>query len=127
MFDLTVDTSIFVKRIDKMLARIDHVKRVEIGVILSKWQVEDMDRKKPFTRRSRAKGQALTVIRPHSLFEMKRSTRFQRRLVRMSKRKRKPYIAPQARLHTSTRPILREELFDKLATRMQELTASIKW
>lgn len=118
--DISIDMSAVSKRIGEMIGRIDHFKRVDIGNGLSDFQTQDMHRNKPFTMRSRAKGRAVTKIRPHSLFEMQRSRKTQRRMVRYlkSKRRRRP---PRFYVQTSTRPILRREMLDRLGARMHQL------
>lgn len=118
--DINIDFSAVSLRIGAMISRIDHFKRVDIGTGLSDFQTQDMHRNRPFTMRSRGKGTAVTKVRPHSLFEMQRSGKTQRRMVRWlkSKRRRRP---PRFYVKTSTRPILRSELFDTLGARMREL------
>jgi len=113
--------------IGAMIGLIDHYKRVDIGQELSDWQVNDMHRHKPFTMRARAKGSATTKVRPHSLFEMKRSTRAHRQLMRRLRARRKkgggivfiPMLVEHR--HWSTRDILRREMIDSLADRMHRL------
>jgi hypothetical protein len=133
MFVVTMDTSGPLATIGAMIAQIDHFKRVGIGQELSAWQTEDMDRHKPFTMRSRAKGQAATVIRPHSLAEVLRSQGIQERITGVRKsghgwklRARKLKI--QLRRHWSTRPILRSELYAILEQRMNAaLREKLQW
>jgi hypothetical protein len=131
MPDIEVDTSKIEKRISDMMHKIDHMKRVEIGHELSEWQTADLDRKKPFTMRFRSRGQAKTVIRPHSLFEVKRSRLYQsgmrRRIKRGSKSKRTLAALSHYEPKTSTRPILRQAMEDLLWARMRAMLDKLKW
>jgi hypothetical protein len=77
---------------------------------LSDWQVADMHRKKPGTRKLPHGG--YTIIRPHSRYEMRRS--------RLATRKHFLRTAV-TQLRTTTRPILREILLDQLRDRMTAL------
>jgi hypothetical protein len=116
-----------------MIAQIDHFKRVDIGMGLSEFQTVDMHRHRPFTMRSRARGRAVTKIRPHSLFEMERSAYQLKRLLRYrrtlatrayTKRPRKyrrRHTTQRFYKHYSMRPILREEMYSVLADRMTRL------
>jgi hypothetical protein len=121
--NITADPSAIIKRLNEMLGKLDHFKRVDIGQELSAWQTEDMHRHRPFTMRSRRKGQAATVIRPHSLYEIKHSERYQRRMARRVIRGTKKSMAAFARWEgkTSMRPILRAELYQRLQSRMDAL------
>jgi hypothetical protein len=121
-------------KVDHMLQSIDHLKRVDLGAELSEWQTEDLHRNKPFTMRYRRAGRAVTVIRPHSLFEVKRSAAYQRkagrRLIRLAKRPSRKAAAAfrafQARI--SARAILRQEMLERLVERLGEMVAEkIKW
>jgi hypothetical protein len=128
--DISVDADPLSKRLGEMLAKIDHFKRVDIGAGLSDFQTQDMHRHRPFTMRSRAKGLAVTKIRPHSLYEMQHSrkaTMKLRRYIRSTakRRRKKP---PRFYIHYSQRPILREDLFAVLDERMTNLlNEKIKW
>jgi hypothetical protein len=124
--------------ISHMLQSIDHLKRVDIGRELADWQVEDLHRNRPFVMRYRRQGRAVTIIRPHSLFEMKRSKRYQRtrgrRLARLlGRRTKRSWLKAQAAFHsfqaqTSQREILREEMLERLSERLMEMaTEKIKW
>jgi hypothetical protein len=124
MFDIEVDTEALVKRIDAMRHKIEHFKAVDIGAELSAWQTDDMHRHRPFTMRSRRAGRAATKIRPHSLFEMKRSLAAQRRFMRHA---RHGQIIPEPYRHWSTRPVLRVELFERLCERYDVLREKIRW
>lgn len=128
MANITLDTSALEKRITRMIYRIQHVKRVEVGQVLSDWQVDDMHRHRPGTKRNRGMGTASTIVRPHSLREMQRSRKFGQtmgRIIRSKRRKNK--VVPRTYLRTSTRPILRAELFEKLKERVHALVARIHW
>ena len=123
MFEINLDTTAFNKRMNEMLAKINHFKRVDIGQELSDWQTEDLHRHRPFTMRSRAKGRATTKIRPHSLYEMKQSVRYQRKEARLVSRgtRRSFYHLAHWQVKTSTRPILRKAEEDVLVQRMNDL------
>jgi hypothetical protein len=121
-----------------MLQSIDHLKSVDIGHELSEWQVEDLHRNKPFTMRYRRAGRAETVIRPHSLFEMKRSVRYQRtrgrRLARLLGRgTSRAFLKAQGLFHSfqpsmSQREILRAEMLERLTERLAEmLKEKLRW
>ena len=117
-----------------MLQSIDHLKSVDIGRELADWQVEDMHRNRPFVMRYRRAGRAVTVVRPHSLYEVERSARYQRkagrRLIRLMKKPSRKAAAAfrlfQARV--SARAILRQEMYEKLVERLGEMAAEkLKW
>jgi hypothetical protein len=76
---IELDTKAIERRLEGMIQKIDHFKRLDVGAELSHWQTEDMHRHRPFTMRSRRAGRAATIIRPHSLYEMKGRRRFARR------------------------------------------------
>jgi hypothetical protein len=127
MYIITVDVSGPLATITGMLEKVNHFKRVDIGAELSAWQTEDMHRHRPFTMRSRAKGRATTVVRPHSLFEVQRSIRARSGASRLAKLQAKPRKRAYRgqllefssyRGRYSTRPILREELLQGLTARM---------
>jgi hypothetical protein len=124
--------------IGHMLQSIDHLKSVDIGRELADWQTEDLHRNRPFVMRYRRAGRAETVIRPHSLFEMKRSVRYQttrgRRLARLlGRRTKRSWLKAQAAFHsfqpqTSQREILRQEMFERLVERLGEMAREhLKW
>ena len=124
------------ERLEGMREKIRHAKAVDIGAELSDWQTEDMHRNRPFTMRSRAKGTATTIVRPHSLYEVERSARYQhasglyaRRLAkRLAKAKRRLRVIKTFQPKTSTRPYLRPELEAELIERMATmLKEKIKW
>jgi hypothetical protein len=135
---LSIEANVPEDKIGSMIAAIDHFKRVGIGHVMSEWQTEDMHRHRPFTMRSRAKGQAATVIRPHSLFEVQRSAYAQRQVGRLQKLLAKPHsaryqyrgkLAPYRQWRRwSTRPILRSELLSTLQSRLDAaMTKLLKW
>ena len=133
MLELDVDTSEIQKSIGGMLQKIDWMKRVGVGQLLSNWQVSDLRRHKPFTMRSRARGMASTIIRPHSLFETQRSLAARRRHARLLKLLAKPRkrayrgklltSATQNYRQWSERPILRAEMFALLQQEFAEKAA----
>jgi hypothetical protein len=121
------DVSAVTDRLENMLQRLDHFRTIDIGDVLSDWQVQDMHRRRPFTMRSRARGRATTIIRPHSLRELKRSEAYQRRMGRVVRRvrlgkasKRSVLVYMRWEPHTSTRPILRSSLQQGLIDRYAE-------
>ena len=65
MIKISVDTSGPHAAVDAMVKKLSHFRRVDIGQEMSDWQVEDMNRHRPFTMRSRAKGRAATVVPLH--------------------------------------------------------------
>jgi hypothetical protein len=139
--DIHLDVYPLSKRIGDMIGKIDHFKRVDIGMGMSDWQTEELHRHRPFTMRYRAKGWAVTKIRPHSLYEMEHSAQAHERLVRYRRaratsayakrtrtRRRRVRTHPRFYTHTSTRPILREEMLDLFNAEMANLFGEkIKW
>jgi hypothetical protein len=134
--EVKIDTSALEGRIKGMLAKLDHFRRVDLGMGLSEFQTDEMHRDRPFTMRSRAKGLATTKIRPHGLYEMRKSVKAQRRFIRARKRyeekylpsgkkrrRRKPKYVVIAETYKrwSTRPILRTEMEARLADLMKYL------
>jgi hypothetical protein len=137
---LEVDAEALLKRIDGMLGRLRHFRRIDLGAEMSEWQVDDMHRHRPFTMRARAAGRASTVIRPHSLYEMLRSEGVlleakQLRHVRRALKKHLRQPLPRTRKlnlrqhrHWSMRPILRAQIFAQLTSRYALLLAEkLKW
>jgi hypothetical protein len=106
-----------------MIGHITYFGSVEMPRELSQWQTEDMHRKRAGTKRKRwraHKTSAVTLIRPHSRYEVQRSRAYQtglRRRIR-SKRKRPSEAIVAARLRRSTRPILRESLYQAFTQRL---------
>jgi hypothetical protein len=133
--EVKIDTDSVIKRIDAMRIKIAHMKRIDIGQELSEWQVEDMHRHRPFTMRRRAAGEASTKIRPHSLLEMLKSegvalslkerrhllTGVRRNLKRPRMHKRHRPLVLREHRHWSMRPILRQELIDRLIDRVGQM------
>jgi hypothetical protein len=139
MFNIDIDGLAEAQHaIGHMLQSIDHLKRVDLGHELSEWQVEDLHRNRPFTMRYRRAGRAETVIRPHSLFEMKRGIRYQRtrgrRLARLlGRRTKRSWVKAESLFHsfqpqTSQREILRQEMLERLSERLLEMGQEhLKW
>jgi len=124
MIKISVDTSGPHAAVDAMVKKLSHFRRVDIGQEMSDWQVEDMNRHRPFTMRSRAKGRAATVVRPHSLYEVKqraRPVKKYERAIRRLLRGKKVRKLPELPHRTSTRPYLRDVLYQQLQERMQRL------
>jgi hypothetical protein len=125
-----------IRRVDVMIGKIAHFKQVDIGQELSAWQTEDMHRRRAFTMRKRRAGQASTIIRPHSLYEMVgerggakrgRGGSFQRR-VAGKLRRLATNVMQRIYRRWSTRPILRVELYETLETRMLDLmNKKLRW
>ena len=118
--------------IGKMIGRITYFGGVEMPKELSDWQVDDMHRKRPNTKRSRwrrGSTKAQTLIRPHSRYETQRSTLYQRRLLRRLRRATgRRIITDYIQLKRSRRPILRESLIEQLNVRMfQAMRETISW
>jgi len=140
---ITVDAEAVKKRLGSMIGKINHFQRVDLGAALSEFQVDDMGRNRPFTMRFRAKGLAVTKIRPHSKYEMERSARAQKRYVRARKRyeekwlpsgkkrrRRRPkyVVIAQTYRRWSTRPILRQVMEERLSERLKyTLEQKITW
>ena len=121
MLKVTVENAgEFEKRLGEMAEKLKKLGSQDIGNELFNWQAEDMHRMRPKQRVSTRGKRASTIIRPHSVGEMKRA---HRALLRA--RRRKAGVAALRRW--STRPILRAVLYDKLAERMRALLATIKW
>jgi len=110
----------------EMEEKIDHLKSVDLGNELSDWQTQDLHRHRPFTMRSRRAGRAATVIRPHSLFEVKRSAAYQRRMGRRVARggRRAMVWFTRWEVLRSMRPILRPEMLERLSEIVSE---KLKW
>jgi hypothetical protein len=142
--ELDIDTKALSDTVNRMIAQVDHFKRVDIGTGLSDFQVQDMHRHRPFTMRSRAKGLAITKIRPHSLFEVERSAqaaarlaRYRRALARAAAQRafgkrvrkyRRRHTTQRLYRHWSTRDILRAEMIAVLTDRMVNLIhTKITW
>jgi len=128
MYSVEVDVSGPLKTVTRMIRTVNHFKRVDLGTVMSDWQVEDMHRKRPFTMRSRARGIVRTVVRPHSRYEVNRSRKAQRRIARQTKRK--GFLTSMASFYRkwSTRPILRAEMYAALGQRMtEEMHKLIVW
>jgi hypothetical protein len=128
---VNIDPEAVLKRFEDMAAKIKHFKSIDIGATMSDWQVEDMHRNRPFTMRYRAKGQADTKIRPHSLLEMLKSqgvylaVKERRRYakavkVHLERPVKRLRIKYREHRHWSTRDILRKELEQRLYQREKE-------
>lgn len=129
MIEISIDTKPASDRIGAMIGKINHFKRVDVGQGLSAWQTDDLHRHRPFTMRSRARGRAATVIRPHSLYEVERSRKTRGRVVRRFAKKVHIKLALARQYLTySSRPILRAEMYSVLQNRMTRLLAEkITW
>jgi hypothetical protein len=75
----------------------------------------------------RHKRSAATLIRPHSRYETERSKKYQQGLRRRLKRRKRP-SAEATRLHTSTRPILRETLYQEFVKGLEQaFVETVTW
>lgn len=114
--------------IDSMVDQVDTFGREEMPQGLTDWQIEDMRRRYPQTDMPNDKT-AVTTIYPRSpLSDMPgyKAGKYKRRTVVITK----PNVGGLggAGGRTSTRPILRPELFEKLYDRMTGLIEqSLKW
>lgn len=125
-------------RFGKMIGRIGYFGGVEMTRQMSKWQNEDMHRRRAATKPTRWKKgikQASTKIRPHSRFEVRRSEAYQagkalrlkvvggvRRYRKVKRRSTGPI-----RQKTSTRPILRQSLYQQFVTRESDAFQKLSW
>jgi hypothetical protein len=120
------------RTVGSMIGRITYMGGVEMPKELSDWQVQDMHRKRPATKRSRwrrGSTNAQTLVRAHSRLETEKSTRYQRRLLRRLRRATgRRVISDFIQLRRSTRPVLRESLVEQLQNRMvRALRETISW
>src|SRR5215475_293447 len=125
--DITIDTAAVEQRLNDMLKKIEHVRRHDLRDTMSDWQVQDMHRNRPFTMRWLKLFKVQTRVRPHSLYETKRSAQYQRRqggrIVRLAARgsRRAGQVFRQFEPKMSTRPYLRAELKVQLLGRMRDM------
>jgi len=107
-------------RFGKMIDRIGYFAGVEMPREMSAWQTQDMHRKRPATKRgpwAHHQKSASTIIRPHSRYEVERSKAYQAGLLRRLRRARR-VIRTHIELRRSTRPILRESLYQQFIERL---------
>jgi hypothetical protein len=123
------------KAVGTMIGRITYFGGVEMPKELSDWQVSDMHRHRPATKRSRwrrGSTKVQTLVRQHSKYETDQSVKYQRRLLtrlrRVGKTKRFKQVDNFIQLRRSTRPVLRESLIDQMRTRMiNALHETVSW
>ena len=137
MFQIEVDEKALEEvrhSINRMVQSLEHLRTFDLGGELSAWQTEDVHRNKPFTMRFRKAGRAQTVFRPHAWKQVIRSRRYQRsggrKLARLVLHPSRKAAAAFGRFQsiTSTLPILREELVEKLGERLLEMAKEqLKW
>ena len=134
MITIAIDVEEALHSVNRMAQSIEHMKSVDLGHELSEWQVQDVGRSKPFTMKFRRAGRAQTVFRPHSWKQMKRSGRYQRRgqraILRLAARPslKTAHAVGRFQALTSTLPILREELVEKLGERLLEMAKEqLQW
>lgn len=137
MLDIKIEKSGLESTLGIMIARLRRFPHAMANQ-MSDWQVQDMHRKEPVTKKAVRAGTARTIIRPHSLWTMRRSAAYQRRqarrIIRFASRSSKYSQRRAAELfhrfqpHLSTRPILRSSLETSLAVRMRDLLHDrIRW
>jgi hypothetical protein len=137
MFTIDIDSKTFEEvqhSINPMAQSLEHLRTVDLGHELSAWQVENVGRDKPFTMKFRRAGRAQTVFRPHAWKQVIRSKRYQRsgqrKLARLVLHPSRKAAAAFGRFQalTSTLPILREELVEKLGERLLEMAKEqLRW
>jgi hypothetical protein len=137
MFTIDVDPKTLEEvrhSINRMAQSLEHLRTVDLGHELSAWQVENVGRDKPFTMKFRKAGRAQTVFRPHAWKQVIRSRRYQRRggraILRLAARPSLKAARAVGRFQglTSTLPILREELVEKLGERLLEMAKEqLRW
>ena len=115
MFKISDRLAAVERRLDGMVKKITHLKRVDVPAELSAWETEDLHRHRPHMKRRRAG--AMTLVRAHSWWEVKGRRRFARKLIRKG----------QDVSRWSTRPVLRQALFEKLRERVRGLAGKLKW
>lgn len=117
-------------KLTSMVRKLDHFGKVELGQVMSGWQVEEMHRHRPFTMRwTGRKRQVRTVVRPHSLREVLGERAYRRKILHLKTARRAPRQRHR-RLYRrwSSRPILREMLEAQLWKDMTEAFArAISW
>jgi hypothetical protein len=126
MFTITADTAAVEKRIDAITASVEALHE-EVPKQFLDWQAEDMHRKRPYAQVQQADSKDTTVIvattriwpRGRSVHKGKGGQQLDRR------RGRRHRIHHRHRAHTSTRPILRGELYDKLVERIRALIQTV--
>jgi hypothetical protein len=135
MFNIEIDGLSDVQRsVSQMLSNLKYVGEVGIGKTLGDWQVENVHRLKPFVRRYRRAHRADTLFRAHSLKEVLRSRKYQRRGARKLARLvahpsvKAAHAFSTFQAQTSTLPVLRQELIDDLTRELSEmLVEKVTW
>jgi hypothetical protein len=129
MFNIEVKSEVVEQRFDAMMERVKTFAHEEMPQGLTDWQTEDMRRKYPETA-TEATGampndvSASTMIYPRSrTYEATHPHRAHP----VAKRKAVLSSMPLLRKSAMQHPILRQELFDKLVTRMSAMLSQIKW
>jgi hypothetical protein len=111
-------------RLTAMTTKLDHFNKVEMRQTMSTWQTDDLHRQHPFTKHTHNRVQ--TTVRPHSRRELLGKRKYLRKVLhqklpRVRRRSHRIYR------RTSTRPILRAELWQSLVERMTAALGEIKW
>jgi len=109
-------------RVGAMIGQISFFAGVVMSREFSDWQTGVMGRKKPSLKKTpwrRHRRSASTLIRPHSRYETERSKKYQQGLRRRLKRRKRP-SADAMRLRTSTRPILRETIYQEFVKGIEQ-------
>jgi hypothetical protein len=121
MLEITLDVSKLVETLNSMEAQLKNFP-TDMGQELTDWQTEDMNRRYPNTTVDETS--ASTEIWPTSRLND------QKRIVAALRSRGKKVAQPVARVKGagSQRPILREELYEKLVTRMDKLMSEkLSW
>lgn len=127
MFSISVDSAEVEKRIDAITANVEALHE-EVPKQFLDWQAEDMHRKRPYAQVQQADSKDTTVIvattriwpRGRSVHKGKGGQQLDRHRGRRRRR-----IHHRHREHTSTRPILRGELYAKLVERIRVLIQTV--
>jgi hypothetical protein len=124
MIDIEADTKAIESRLNKMYWKIQRLGHRYIGMEMSEWQQDDVNRKRPYTKRAVRSKQASTLFRPHSRYEMRVRRKLYRQAVRRAKKFGKKMALPVVPIRInrwSTRPILRAEMITRLRVRMHDM------
>jgi hypothetical protein len=116
MISVSIDTTEVEQALQQELQALTEFP-IAMAEELTAWQTEDMKRNYPNT--TTTQNTATTMIWPRSRLSEQRQA--QRRQAMRQPNRRSGLPRPRGALVHSARPILREELFDQLTERMDEL------